>query len=227
MACIRLRIVHALAFSLALVSSASGSSIIFSTFGPGDSFNGTAGQELLYLSIGATLLRGVSVAFVPSTNVELGSVSVAVQTPLDFTLTIAQDEDWSWAGGTNGAGAAVESFVVPAQATAGVVTVTSATNPVLLAGNIYWVEIQPNPDWLGAGVTGTWFFNDQGLDGTISTFDDFCRLLCAPYTRPGELLPAVRVTSFEPSAVPEPASMFLLAIGLAALAAGKRIARRS
>ena len=205
---------------------AAADAIVFSNLGPGNSFDTSTGQLLSYETfLGETRIEGVAGAFVPSSNVQLGSVSIAVQAPLDFTVDVTQDQDFSIFGGTDGPGAVLESFDVPAQTSPGVVTLTSVLNPTLIAGDTYWIYILPNADWdstITAPITGTWFSNNQSNTGMVSVNDEFCKLPCAPFTQ-SEIMPAFEVTSFTPSSsTPEPATSWLIFAGALVLAVLRR-----
>jgi hypothetical protein len=201
--------------ALALPASAS---VIYSTFGPGDSFDGSSGETLSYACLlGSCRVQNVGIPFTPSTDVRLGSVLVAIQTPLDFTIRVANNVDYTSIGGSNSPGSTIESFFLPAETSAGLVWANSVLNPLLLAGTMYWIEVDPNPDWLFP-QTGTLFNNNQGLTGTITTNIDFCKIFCPPLAENNVTLPAVEVDT----PVPEPCSVALLGTGLAALLVKRR-----
>jgi len=115
-------------------------------------------------------------------------------------------------GGTDGAGAPLETFNLTGDSAPQLLTLSSVLHPVLTAGTTYWVEIQASPGWEGTTDMGTWFNNNQNITGEVSTYDTVCDLVCAPGTG-SAIAPAVEVTSFQP-AVPEP-RMFVLILGAA------------
>lgn len=195
------------------------SGVIYSTFGPGDSYD-TANGQIVYRQdfLGLTLVHSVATPFIPAADTTLGSVWVAVDAPAkEFKVRVTATTDFSVLGGTDGAGASIEEFDVIGTGNPEILKLSSILNPLLHGGVKYWVQIVPGVSW-NQSDSGTWFNNNQGLSGTISTYDTFCKLPCAPYTRSGELLPAVKVLSFEPATeTPEPASWIMLLLGLTAI----------
>jgi hypothetical protein len=188
--------------------------VIFSTFGPSDSYDSSSGQALYQLSLlGETLNRGVAVSFIPAANVHLGEILVAINAPSKpFTLTVANNFDFTIFGGTEGPNGAVEVFDVTGSSSPEILMLTSKTNPLLTGGTKYWIEINAGNAWNFPTDQGTWFNNNQGIVGQVSVNDEFCKLPCAPFTQE-EIAPAVEVLSFDTNA-PEPASTALFAAGL-------------
>lgn len=192
--------------------------VIYSTFGPGNSYDNTTGQSLRYGDIGGHILdRGVSVSFVPATTEQLGQVLIAVEAPdAPFTVSMAADENFAFLGGTDGAGIPLETFNLTGDSAPQFLTLSSVLHPVLTAGTKYWVEIQASPAWEDTTDMGTWFNNNQGISGEVSTYDIFCSFLCGPDTG-SATAPAVEVTSFE-AAAPEPRMFVLIVVAALAIA---------
>jgi hypothetical protein len=221
-----MRYLPCLSVAVAVAGLAAGharADVIYSTFGPDDSFDNTTGQTLHYLQFdGATVIDHVAVSFIPSTTEALDQVMVAVEAPdAPFTVSVTENEDFTILGGTDGAGIPLESFNVTGDSAPQLLTLSSVLHPVLTAGTKYWVDVQTSPAWLNTTDMGTWFNNDQNIIGEVSEDIDFCNLPCAPLTE-NTIAPAVEVTGL---VVPEP-SMFLPMFG-AGLAIGLRTRKRS
>jgi hypothetical protein len=145
--------------------SQGGGQIVYSDFGTNNSFspNGwcMTGPSSPYC--GTLLTRDAAAPFTPSASFVLSSITI----PLGYV------------GGTNGAiinlvnsgssglpGVVLESWTVlglSAQPQPPVTSVTSILNPILQAGQTYFVEVQP----LAADTTDRWYTNNLGLDGGL------------------------------------------------------------
>ena len=181
--------------------------IVTDTFGPGDSYDtggrfGVDGigdfQAFLFTPTASGALEQITVA--------IGRESVAT-TQTRFELF----------DGTAGAlGTLLETFdiannVAPGQTPGAVVSFGSLAQPVLTAGQIYWLSYS-EPDAADQS-SSLWFFNDQGLTGTRLT---------SALPAQTNILPAFRI---EVADVSEPAAALLLMVGLVGCALGRR--RRS
>jgi hypothetical protein len=214
-----------LSVALALAGLAAGharADVIYSTFGPGDSYDSAAGQQLVYEQI-VSIIDFVAVSFVPSTTGSLDQVTVALEAPDEpYTVNVTSNLDWTFAGGTDGPGPALETFNATGDSAPQLLTFSSVLHPVLTAGTKYWVEVQTTPAWNTNGMgVGTWFNNDQNITGEVSKYTMFCEFLCAPTTT-DTIAPAVEVTGF---AVPEPG--MLVPVLIAGLAIGLGTLKRN
>jgi PEP-CTERM motif len=195
--------------------------VIFSTLGPGNSYDSSSGASFYQDQfLGETLNHNIAVAFTPTITAQFGELLVAVDAPVGpFTVALTQNEDFTVLGGTDGAGAFIESFADTGTGSPELLTLTSVAKPLLTAGTKYWIEISSG---FVTDVTdinaGTWFNNDQGITAEVSGNVEFCKLPCAPLTQV-TVAPAVEVLSAESSpSVPEPGAIFLMSTGLAVIA---------
>jgi hypothetical protein len=165
-------------------------SILFTTFGPGNSYD--TGHQY---GVGVGAFQAFQ--FTPLTSAVLGSIVVALAgtgPTTEFDL---------YTGTSTALGSLVETFVVPNPTSPSIVTFNSVIKPTLTAGQLYWLSFTEPPGAPGSS-TSSWFFNDQGIFGNRLTSS----------------LPAARATSpafSVQAAVPEPTSVLLCATGLAAI----------
>jgi len=175
--------------------SAAAAPILFSTFGPGNSY--TMGSPVYGVDGSAEFQAFL---FVPTTSGTLGSITVA----LGRTDVLSTQTQFDLYHGTaTSLGSLVETFIVPNTVPRGfspgaVVQFPSISHPALAAGENYWLSYtEPGPADLSDSL---WFQNDQGLLGT--------RIYKA---QPPEqkVLPAFAI-----EAVPETSTALLVALGL-------------
>ncbi len=198
---------------ISLTKSVSGG-VIFSTFGPGDSFalsgEGVSGPSS---SVGAEIFWGA--AFTPTSDASLGEIDVAFirsQIPSDsprFQLSLYGSDV------SGKVGALIDSFaILDAPSTRTIISTTASDHPELLVGTKYWLIAKPADSnslvywWLSSPtVTGDAYASSAGPDNYISNYP----------------LPAFRLLSA--SAVPEPSSIVLSLIGVVTLS-GYYVRRR-
>jgi hypothetical protein len=137
--------------SLALLASSCWADVIYTNFGPGNTYGGT------YWPVGGASGQTIAASFVPTLSYDLGSVSVAVQYSKGVdglnSIIVAAD-----AG--DAPGAVIESFnnlLFPVSPD--IETVNSVLNPLLLAGQKYWIVMTTTAS------TEMWFFNDSSQTG--------------------------------------------------------------
>lgn len=201
-------------------ANANTADIIFNTLGPGNSYDTTTGQQFYQVSLfGETLDHYIAESFIPTATESLGQILLAVNVPTGESaiVSVTNNFDWSLLGlGTDGPGTALESFTLTGNSTPGIVDLTSGLNPVLTAGQKYWIQVDAGTQY---AQPGTWYNNNQGITGEVATNIDVCKLLCGPLTT-DTTAPAVEVLSITPS--PEPATLGMFAAGAALVGLLKR-----
>jgi len=201
------------------------STIIFSSVGPGDTFAGGGGFVISGSMAAIPLPEDLDLdeggQFISPQTVRLDTIEAGLSV---FAGTSALDlwlmSDISLPGTPGRPGIVLESFsftnlphtnVDPDALSVG----TSTLRPVLTAGTAYWVIAH-------APVEDTWgFFHNQDLDATFVLGATASRSDGSDWSvLGGGLLPAFRVSGTPVEAeIPEPASIWLLGIGLAAFTA--------
>jgi uncharacterized protein (TIGR03437 family) len=171
----------------------------YSDFGPNDAFsnNGWCISGANNTKCGPSATRYIAAAFVPSNTFTVS----------DITLPL------SYNSGTNGAvitltsnsggipGTILESFSISnLPGTASAVTVASQLNPVLQAGQTYWLEVQP----LAADTLIIWYTNSLGLGGGITNISQAGWVPLSGYA--GQTLPAFSVVNLNITSVGNGAS---------------------
>jgi hypothetical protein len=170
---------------------------IFNTFGPGDSYN----PNFRYGVNGDAEFQAFR--FVPTSSGTLTSITVALGRTGTDPITRFQLYAGTFPPTT--LGVLLETFDVPNMVTQGppgaVVSFSSALNPVLTAGQNYWLSItEPGPPTPSFSL---WFDNNRFIFGTRIT-----ETLLAHEAA----LPAFRVDAVP---VQEPSSLLLLVAGSA------------
>ncbi|MFM9872297.1 MAG: choice-of-anchor R domain-containing protein [Fimbriimonadaceae bacterium] len=187
--------------ALAVLATSAFADTAYSSFGPGDSYNTGASWTVGFPGTE----QSIAMQFQSLTTGVLDSVELAMQSITPGTINILLYEDNAGTIGTQmvGWGDSLSS--------SGIKTYFNPFPSVqLTAGNKYWLEARPTDS---TGWSG-WYWNDQSIQG--NTF--FADLNNPNGGYSTDTLSAFRVNT---NAVPEPATMTILA-GAAALAALKR-----
>ncbi len=174
--------------------------VLYSTLGPGGSYN----TNNKYAQDGNTIYQAF--LFQPSATAALASITVALaqQTPI-----ANQTQFQLFAGDATNLLTLLESWVVANNAPEpGVLlTMNSVNTPLLTAGAHYWLAIT-EPD-APNGPNSLWYFNNQGIFGTRRT--SFGIAL-------GSGMPAFQVNSPNvdiENQTPEPSAGLVVGLGLA------------
>jgi hypothetical protein len=208
----------ALSFSLLGVlftSPAIASEIVYGTCGSGQSYNEASGWPVGTLSIFSddTQKMEAALSFTATQSYTFDSIDVAAllsffNTSNQFTVSLARDS------GSNLPGATLEVFSFTGITDSPTVySASSILHPQLTANEKYWV-VMSSDDLLSIYLE--WLDTDQSLDGEIAYKNGLFTDWVSGYADCGSV-PALEVRGTA-AAVPEPASMLLLALGLAGLA---------
>lgn len=213
-----------LAFS-ALHAFAGGPQVVYSTLGePGDTFYKPAGDVLNFNSEAvpftntvdgtlASVKLGLSQQSGTGNQFEISLVTDSVNGSGDHVPSNNTLEMWTQVGAAaiGSSGLTVSSF-------------TSAAQPTLTAGTVYWVvaEVATPTNYT---KLGTWNFNDQGITGSMaqSTIDGTGTAQPWTVLAPSTTLPALQVLVTQ---VPEPETVYFLLGGLATIVVLRRLGRR-
>lgn len=203
----------ALAVLLPARSLLADTTLIYSDLGPGNSYNKYSSRAIKgYDGISYTT---TAASFTSATDVDLDHIDVAVvnypdQSP-DFVLDLDSDN-----GGQPGSVLATWTFTsVPPVDTCCMLDTAMATSTLPLAsGSTYWLVALPGSN---STVDG-WALNNTGATGLVANQET----ADGPYFRTYTTLPAFDVWGNTPApppdaSAPEPASLLLLGVGLAAL----------
>ena len=212
----RLLLICALGFGMFVTASAS-ADVVYSTYGPGDSYDYGAGQTISgssFIGYAATGLEfsptsdgnlasiDFSIGFITGTN----AITLSLYASNGFT-TGTLLEHWSVTDLPN-----FGDNVSP-------LTVTSTSHSHLVVGTNYFLVASPGASNTGGG----WYYNSIGATGSV--YHSFA----SPGTNGGtqtDTLPAVRVNATGAS-VPEPTTFAMLSIaGLVLLGVRMKRARR-
>ncbi len=198
-------------FMLSVLTLPLNAGVLYTSFGPGDSFNCCSG---LGTGHGAELSNGgiiLAAPFIPIVTAALDAIEIGAL--LIVTGDLVPDASiWLLADDSGLPGSALESYTLTGVMTVPplIITATSASHPSLSAGTQYWVAFAP-PDLINGKLA--WLFNDQGrtnmFAGRIGALDSggWAGVTWPPL--PTEL--AFRISGTE---IPEPATIVTLSVGL-------------
>lgn len=186
--------------------------VIYSTFGPGDTFNINNGGWPVGF---ATPQSGAIAAarFSSNENYTLTSIRVAtyyVVEPNNFVVSLNSDNNGS-------PGSALATFSNTAFPLLGIVTVAPGGTVNLTSGSTYWVVLSA----AASPTAGGWYPNDQNLVGNwAQSFTD----QSGWFQQNNALTPAFDVNGNVTTAgnVPEPSAIALTALGVAGLLLRRR-----
>lgn len=187
--------------------AANASVITFDTFGAGNSFH----PGFVYSADGNTAFQAFQ--FTAGSSGALAGITVAIGRTGAGTTNTQFD---LFADNSNALGGLLESSLVPNTVpvdstppfTAGIISLSSVVQPILTAGQSYWLSItEPNA---ADGSVSLWFNNDQGITG---------RRITPVQSRVGSALPAFRV---EVTQILEPGTLALFCFGLVGLGIVRR-----
>lgn len=206
----------ALAAMMAGASSLPGA-VIYSNFGPGDSYDVNSRWFVGFALAGGGETR-MAAPFSHVNSFQLTSIQVPTANGVDpnsFTVTLNADNN-----GTPGA--VIESFSNIAFTTqgGGMITLNSSLNPLIGAGSTNWIVLRAT----AAPTYGWWYINDQNLTGiwTASKTQQFTWLYTSTWPSPAFQINGTAVTDPNGGGVPEPSAIVLTALGVAGLVVRRR-----
>ncbi len=145
-------------FVAALPSLSGAPVVVFSNYGPGDTFNTAVGWGINGSAIQPYGYRGQAQRFTPGITGNLSSIELALyRWSGSGRSNISLVED---AGGYP-TGTVLETF--PYVLSSAHTLLTSATQPLLEAGLTYWVRAEPYDTTTSSG----WYYNNQGAATTF------------------------------------------------------------
>ena len=186
------------------------SATLYTTFGPGDSYDTLSGINWSVGSPTGVTAQEVAATFVAGFTGTLDSIRVAalhLNGPNSFTVSIATDNSGQ-------PGTVLESFTgVTFTTVSSIVTLISGSNPLLSTGSTYWVGMTPTS--LFASQAG-WNVNNQGIGGTYRRFNGADPWFLSDINVGPT--PAFEVNTTSNGVIPEPSTAGLTLAGLAGLA---------
>jgi hypothetical protein len=198
-----------------LLPAVSTANIVYSDFGPGQSYDITVGNFVGNDFVGDNLAEGDT--FTPTATTTFGSLDIALSCvtscPDSFTVALAQDS------GSDSPGTVIESFT-GAGASLGALNVNnsplvfnSVLMPTLTLGTQYWVTVASD-----LNNTIAWNLNSTGdtSDQAISSDGG------ATWFSPSGLTPGAYEVNSPSTATPEPRLIYLLGSALAMMVVLRR-----
>lgn len=179
--------------------------VIYSTFGPGNTFNTNDFVRIGPSGLPPAVNTGAYAdEFTSPVNANVGSVSLALDTALAIPAAVGLNEFVVaiHSNSPTGPGGILGTFTSPIiPAGLGIFTFTSSTDIHLIAGTDYWLSLA-SPTFGGAA---DWFLNNQGIDNDIASRKNGVWTVAGPST----------ALAFSINTVPEPGSTTLCATALA------------
>jgi hypothetical protein len=193
---------------LLTIPSLARADILFSTFGPNDSYVTNGGTSI---SGAPTSYQSFAERFSITTTSTVTRIEFASSfgSPRNFVVQLLADNGQTGPGDSH-PGQLLEQFTLSNPPT-GIVAADSVVNPTLEANQLYWLAILPGSD----DTSTVWNFSDTGVGGYADS-----------QHKPGVWLPsgftlgnsAFRIDGSPAAAVPEPGSLTLLGAGVVAMA---------
>ncbi len=183
-------------FAVALIGCSfafANADIAYNNFGTGDTFLSNA------WSVNSS--QGLCMPFTSATTGQVSSITVALFSNANYTASLELMDNG------NLPGTVLESWTFAGTGSAQTLSGLGTSN--LVAGTSYWLEIEPATP----SDSGAWYENDQGATGSFLFSNGGT---WSPYNN------TLSVFRVETNPVPEPMSMAVIGIGLAALKLRRR-----
>jgi hypothetical protein len=202
-----------------MFAATSGAVSVYSDFGPSDAYNTDTGYDITGSTSDLNVFGELAEPFTPGFDCVFSDVLLA----LGNSSGTNQAEVTLAADNAGEPGATIESLSLTGLAGFGsldLVQANSVLNPDLLAGDQYWIVVAPSISET-SDTNDVWNFNSTGVADGYSFNSGSGWNSFSGFTTPAFEVDAVGGVS----AVPEPATMTLLGLGIAGLI-GRRIRRR-